>query len=210
VYTEVNTPAGLSFPDIGLDDGAKTPTLQSSLFGGPANVSLLSTIRSGEIWGDAEDGAILQLTFPFISCLPALPLDDDISVSAIPLSFLGEICDNPIPTIEVHEDNSGYGKSERTLTGHSPSPSECDSSGRPARRLKTSLHNASECSWTVDLECSSSEGGFALEGQPTKGNKEDLTKLRITKGAFVSDFGSSFSSRESGGSANLDVLTSFM
>lgn len=46
----------------------------------------------------------------------------------------------------------------------------------------------------------------ALEGQPTKGNKEDLSKLRITKEAFFSDFGSSFSSRERGGSANPDLL----
>lgn len=204
--TEVNTPAGLSFPDFGLDDGAKTPTLQSSLFGGPANVSLFSTMHPGEIPRDPQDGAILQLTFPSIADLSALPLNDEISASAFPLSFLGETCDNPIPTIEVHEDNSGCGEGERTPKGHSPSTSEGDSLGRSARRLKISSHNASEWSWTVDLECSSSEGGFALEGQPTRGNKEDLSKLRINKGSFFSDFRSSFSSQERGGSTNPDVL----
>lgn len=43
--TEVNSrvnPAGFFLPDSGLDDGAKTPTLQ------PGNVSLLSTIRPRE------------------------------------------------------------------------------------------------------------------------------------------------------------------
>lgn len=168
VNTEVNTPVGPSFLDLGLDDGAKTPTVQLSLVGGPANVSLLSTIRPGESPGDAVNGAIRQMTFPSISNLPAFPPDDDVSASAFPSTFLGETYDDPIRTIELPEEYLGCVEGEGTRAGHSPSTSEGDSSERPMRRLKVSSHNASEWSWTVALECSSSEGSFVLEDQPTK------------------------------------------
>lgn len=153
--TEINTPAGSFFPNFGLNDGAKKPTLQSSLSGGPAND-----------W---------------------------------------ETYDSLIPTTELPDESSGRDEGERTPTGHSPSTSENARSGRPACQQKVSSPNTSEWSWTVGLEYSS-ESGSALEGQPTNGNKEDLSKLRIKKDVFSSDSESSFSSRERKDSANPDLL----
>lgn len=204
--TEVNTPAVSCFPNFGLDDGEKTPKPQSPLRDGPTNVSFLSTLRLDVILGNTDDGAALELPFPSLPNLPDFALDDEVSATQIPLSFLGETWDIPIPTIEVSEEDLGCGEGERMPEDHSPSTPEGDSSGRPARRLKVSSINVSDWSWTVGLEHSSSEGGSALEGQPTGSSKEDLSKLRIKKDTFSSDLESSLASEGRGVSTNPDVL----
>ena len=115
--------------------------------------------------------------------------------------------DNPIPTIESHEDNySGYGEGVKTPTARSPAISEDGSSGDPARRLRQASRGESDWSWTVALEFSSPESGSMHEDRPAKSNKEDLSKLRLVKQTFSSSSGSSFSNRERGVSTNPDVV----
>ncbi|KAL8933114.1 MAG: hypothetical protein Q9216_006520 [Gyalolechia sp. 2 TL-2023] len=204
--TEVHTPANSWFPNFGLGDGEKTPKPQSPLCDSANNVSFLCSLRLEEILGNTDDGAALQVTFPSLPDLPNFALDDEVSAPEILISFLGETRDNPIPTIESSEENLGCGKGERMPMDRSLSTPEGDSSGRPARRLKVSSTNASDWSWTVGLEYSSSEGGITLEDQPTRGSKEDLSKLRITKDTFSGDLENSFASRGRGGSTSPDVL----
>ena len=187
VNTEVNTPTGATFPDSD-PDGTKTPTIPDT-----TNIPFASTIRLGEVPGDAGDGTIPQLTFPSISKLPSFSLGDEILASEFPLPFLGETYDNPIPTIEVHEDNSRCSEGRKTPTARSPAISEGGSSGPPARRLRLSSHNGSDWSWTVALEISSPEGSSTLEDQPAGSNKEDLSKLCLVKQTFSISSGSSFS-----------------
>lgn len=177
VNTEVNTPTGDTSPDLGPDDGTKIPTIPDT-----TSALLASTIRLGDVPGD------------------------EISASEVPSSFLRETYDNPIPTIEAHEDNSGCGEGLKTPTAHSPAISEGGSSEPPARRLRISSHGGSDWSWTVALEISSPEGGSTLEDQPAESNKEGLSKLRIVKQAFSSSSGSSFSNRETEISAHPDVV----
>ena len=201
--TEANTTPSSSFvPDFGQNDGAKTPTLQSSLHGGPVNISLFSSLRAEQIPDNAKNGSTPQLTFPSISNLSAFALEDKISASEIPLSFPGETYNNLIPTTGFPDEISGRDEGGRTPSGHSLSTSGNDSSGRPTRRQKVLSPNTSEWSWTVGLEYSSPEDSFAREDHPTKGNQEDLSKLRIRKDVFASDSERSFSSREREGSAN--------
>lgn len=181
--------------DFALDDGATTPTLA------PADFSLPPTLRLERVLSDVKDGSVPRLTSPSISGLQGFPLDDEVLASKTPLSFLGETGDVPIPSIQLPEEISGGAEGERTPTAHSPSISEGESSERPTCRLKVSSPNPSEWSLTIGLECSSSEGSFSLEDEPKKGNKEDLSKLRIKKDTFSDSLGSSFS-----GPASANVL----
>ena len=148
VDTEVNTLAGLPALGKTLDKGAKTPTPKSPLLGDPANVSLLSTTRLGEISGDDEDKTVPHPTSSSISDLLAFP------ASAI---------HNPIPTSGLPEHISGCREGEETPTAHSRSTSESQRSRRPARRLKVSSGNVSESPWTIGPECSSFESGLPLD-----------------------------------------------
>ena len=200
VNTEVNTSTDATFPAFDPNE-TKTSTIPNT-----TNVSFASTIRLEEVPGDTEDRAIPQLTFPSISELPSFSLGDEISASEFPFSFLGETYDNPIPTIEVHEDNSRCSEGVKTPTARSPAISEGGSSGPPARRLRLSSHGGSDWSWTVALEISSPEGGSTLEYQPAGSNREDLSKLCLVKQTFSSSSESSFSNRERGVSAKPDVV----
>lgn len=258
VNTEVNTPASFSSFKFDLDDGEKTPKTRSLLSGCMADVLLPSTIRLEEIPADTEDRATPQSSFPSFPELPETALGDELPALEVPLSFLGEIhentiptaklldrilgtaqdgatpqptfasasisdirasvntlsfcveaCDRPIPTIEFSEENPGCGEGERVPTNGSPSISEGDCSGPPARRLEFSLPNASEWSATIGLELSPSKDGYPLDDQSTDDDdddRDDLSKLCIKKDSFSSDLRSSFSSRELGSSANPDVL----
>ena len=132
------------------------------------------------------------LDFDLDDGVKAPTLQSYLSGGPAPFSFLEETYDNPIPTIELAEENSGYHDGERTPKGHSSSTFEGDCLRRPARRLKVSPHNTSEWSWTVGLNSFASEGRLTLEDQSTKSDNEDLSKLLIRKDVFSSDFGGSF------------------
>ncbi|KAL8710167.1 MAG: hypothetical protein Q9220_005250 [cf. Caloplaca sp. 1 TL-2023] len=170
VPTAVHTPTRASLPKADLYE-RKTPTNPNT-----ADLSFTSLIRLAQGPSDAVDGTIPQGMFPFIPELPSF-----------------STYDNLITTNQAHENDSHGSASTQTPTAYSQATFQSDSPGPPARRLKQSSQNESDWSWTVALEVSSQESNSTSQGQPARRNKEDLSKLRVTKQTFSSSCGSSLS-----------------
>lgn len=129
---------------------------------------MVSTIRLGDVPGDPEDGAISQLMFSSISEWPSFPLGDEISAPEVPLSFLGEIYDNPIPTTSV----KGYfGQVERhrwnTLNiEQPPTIGDGDSTPTPQNPCSRRRRTADEIPTDlITLEAYNGTENYAIPGQ---------------------------------------------
>ncbi|KAL8903753.1 MAG: hypothetical protein Q9207_003713 [Kuettlingeria erythrocarpa] len=125
VNTEANTPACfISLSESSLSDGEKTPKPRSPLYGDPDNVALPFTIQLEEIPANSENVIAPQLSFLSFLELPKVASGHEVSASEMPLSFLGEIYGNPIPTAELPEEIPGDAQDGATPQPTFPSISD--------------------------------------------------------------------------------------